>query len=265
MKTLRTALMMSLMVVSLIGCAKQKAYVSPPVPERGSDIAPPEDIEQPLSGTNTVALSNVSTSTLRSFFFKNPPNNPTNVRVVVELSPNSEGIGGEIRVQFDDNGVTRQAVLTSNHPYSNISDSSLNQWFTYNNNQVFHGIYQDSAGAVVLVVDSVLSQGDGGGSSILGGSIWFQNFGYTNAAQGPNKMCWEIQIGPYDCRTFLQGGVDQKYDKAVVNTYSSLEPTTRTLGGDATNTYNGSFGGDRPKYIKLGTFSGLLRSSAFQQ
>lgn len=264
MKTLRTALMMSLMVVSLIGCAKQKAYVSPPVPERGSDIAPPEDIEQPMNGTNTVALSNVSTSTLRNFFFKNPPNNPQNIRVIVELGSGTSNVAGEIRVQFDDNGVTRQAVLTSQHPYSGISDASLNKWFTYNGQQVFHGIYQDSAGSVVLVIDSMLSQGDGGGSAILGGSIWFQNFGYTNAAQGPNKMCWEIQIGPYDCRTFLQGGVDARYDRAVVSTTSSLEPTTRTLGGDATNTYNGSFGGDRPKYQKLGTFSGLLMSEAFQ-
>jgi hypothetical protein len=156
-------------------------------------------------------------------------------------------------------------VLKSNHPYSGVSDSSLNKWFVSNGQQVFHGIYQDTAGAIVLVVDSVLSQGDGGGSSILGGSIWFQNFGYTNAAQGPNLMCWEIRIGPYDCRTFLQGGVDAKYDKAVVAGTSSVEPTTRTLGGDATNPYGGSFSGDRPKYTKLGTFSGLLRSEAFNQ
>ncbi len=257
--------MMTLMVVSLIGCAKQKAYVAPPAPDRGSDIAPPEDVQQAAYGSKTVALTNVSTSVLRSFFFKNPPNNPQNIRAIVELSPDGTGLGGEIRVQFDDNGVTRQAVLTSNHPYSGISDTSLNQWFVSAGQQVFHGIYQDSAGAIVLVVDSVLSQGDGDGSSILGGSIWFQNFGYSNSAQGPNKMCWEIQIGPYDCRTFLQGGVDARYDKAIIDNYSSVNPTTRTLGGDATNTYNGNFGGDRPKYTKLGTFTGLLRSEAFGQ
>jgi hypothetical protein len=78
MKTLRTALMMTLMVVSLVGCAKQKAYVSPPVPDRGTDIAPPGDVAQGAFGSKTVMLDNVSTSTLRSFFFKNPPNNPTN-------------------------------------------------------------------------------------------------------------------------------------------------------------------------------------------
>ncbi len=263
MKTVRTALMMTLMVVSLIGCAKQKAYVSPPVPERGSDIAPPEDIEQPMSGTNTVALSNVSTSTLRNFFFKNPPNNPQNIRVIVELSGGTSNVSGEIRVQFDDNGVTRQAVLTSQHPYSGISDSSLNQWANFNGTQGFHGVYQDSAGAIVLTIDNSLGQGDGGGSTILSGSIWFQNFGYTNAAQGPNKMCWEIQIGPYDCRTFLKDRLDAKYDVAQIVNLSSLEPTTRTLKGDATNPYNGSFSGDRPKYTKLGTFTGLLMSEAF--
>lgn len=264
MKTLRTALTMTLMVVSLIGCAKQKAYVAPPAPGRASDIAPPEDVAQAAYGSKTVAL-NVSNTALRDFFFKNPPNNPQNVRMVVELSPNSQGIGGEIRVQFDDNGVTRQAVLSSKHPHNGLSDSSLNQWFTSNGQQVFHGIYQDSAGAIVLVVDSVLSQGDGGGSSILGGSIWFQNFGYTNVNQGQNLMCWQIRIGPYDCRTFLQGGVDARYDRAVVSTTSSVQPTTRTLGGDATNTYNGNFGGDRPQYTQLGTFSGLLRSESFGQ
>lgn len=263
MKTLNKALMMTLMVVSLIGCAKQKAYVSPPAPDRGSDIAPPEDVEQAAYGSKTVQLTGVNATTLRSFFFKNPPNNPQNIRAIVELTEDGSGIDGQISIQFDDNGVTRQAVLTSNHPRGGMSDTSLNKWFVSNGNQVFHGIYQDSAGAVVLVIDSQLGQGDGGGSAILGGSIWFQNFGYSNSPQGINKMCWEIQIGPYDCRTFLKGGMDAKYDKAIVDTYSSVYPTTRTLGGDATNTYNGSFSGDRPKYIKLGSFEGLSRSDAF--
>lgn len=263
MKTLMTALMTTLMVVSLVGCAKQKAYSPPELEDsRTNDIVPPDQVVTAQYGTNTVALNVTDTATFRKFFFKNPPNNPTNYRMVVNVSQSSGA--GSIAIQFDDNGITRQAVLTSNHPYAGISDSSLNKWFTSNGQQVFHGIYQDSAGAIVLVVDSVLSMGDGGGSSILGGSIWFQNFGYTNAAQGPNKMCWEIQIGPYDCRTFLQGGVNAKYDKAIVDTYSSVNPTTHTLGGDATNTYNGSFGGDRPAYVKLGTFGGLLRSEAFQ-
>jgi hypothetical protein len=263
MKTLKTALMMMLMVVSLIGCAKQKAYVSPeiPVDDRAEDEVPPGEEETPQYATNTVALDNVSTSTLRQFFFKNPPNNPTNIRVYVDVANDGEGYAGELKIQFDDNGITRQAVVRSQHPYSNISDASLNKWFTWNGKNSFHGIYQDAYGAVVLVVDNQLSLGDGSGSAILSGSVWFQNFGYTGASQGPQKMCWEIQIGPYDCRTFLQGGVDAKYDRAVVDTYSSLYPTTKTLGGDATSGY----GGNRPNYVKLGTFSGLLRSQAFNE
>lgn len=264
MKTLKTALLMTLLVGSLVGCAKQKAYVAPPAPdvsgERVDDVVPPGQEVQPQYGTNTVSLDSVSTVNLRKFFFKNPPNNPTNIRVFVDVANSGDGYAGEIKVQFDDNGVTRQAVLTSQHPYSGVSDASLNQWFNWNGKQSFHGIYQDSAGAVVLVIDSSLSLGDGSGSAILGGSIWFQNFGYTGAAQGPQKMCWEIQIGPYDCRTFIKG--DTRYDRAVVDTYSSLYPTTYTTGGDATTTGSA---GNRPAYTKLGTFSGLLRSVSFNE
>ena len=99
----------------------------------------------------------------------------------------------------------------------------------------------------MVVVDSVTSgnqTGDGNPTG-LGGSIWFQNFGQDGAIQGPALMCWDIQIGPFDCRTFLVGGTG---DNGVVGTTSALYPNNA--------------GDQRPAYQRLGRFLGLSQSGA---
>jgi hypothetical protein len=261
MKVMKRVMMLILaiaVVTTGTGCAKKKgsASVPPVVCDRGdcSGVVP----GLPGGGgggpgsygtASEVPLSITSLATFKDFFFQQPVYNPQNIRVGMAVGQEqSNQYGGEVWVSFEENGVTRSAVLTTYHPHgTGVSDSSKNLWFnnaatSYQN--AWHGIFQDAYGAMVVVIDSAMGLGDGDPAAVVGGSIWYQNFGYTGAPQGPEKMCWQISIGPYDCRTFLSGG--------QVVTTSSLFPTT----------YGNNSNPPRQPYRKLGSFYNMPRAEA---
>lgn len=245
-------------VTSGIGCAKAKKSAAVPAP---AATPPPGTAPPPPRGDGDTGTTNEGNEAelkieggtqlqrnqrLGELFFNDPINSPVNIRVGVSLAPQGSGYGGEVWIKFEDGGRTREASLSTYHPYSNASDTSKNIWFQFNGKTVFHGFFQDAYGAIVLVVDNAVSLGDGTPAELVGGEIWFQNFGDAWYPQGPNKMCWQIRNGdadtvPYDCRTFMNGG--------DVHTTQALYPDTHGEG--------------RPAYKRLGKFSGLLRSAAF--
>jgi hypothetical protein len=117
-------------------------------------------------------------------------------------------------------------------------ESEFNQWFMFNGKRVFHAFFQDSYGAVMLVIDNGIDLGDGGGLTIVSGSIWYKNFQVVQAVQSSEK-CWFIRSPwPYECRAFVGAG-------DVINTTSAVYPD------------NG--------YRKLGTFTGLDKPRAFNE
>lgn len=235
-----------------LGCAKEKksAAMSPAAP-----AAPPFPTTPRGDGTggvtynsSEVPLSVESRSRLAEFFFNEPVNNPTNIRIGMEVSVEGNGYGGELWIKFEDNGSAREAVLKTQHPwYSGVSDASQNQWFQAGSQTVFKGFFQDQYGAVVVVIDNTINQGDGSPSEYLGGTVYFQNFQKTvwqNPLQGPMRMCWQIERGPYDCRANL-----------VVGAKSQSSPTG-LYPVEAAADY------DTP-YKRLGSFFNMARSQAF--
>lgn len=180
-------------------------------------------------------------SALSRLFYNSRPVSATNPRINIDL----QSTGSAVTVSYVESGVLHQAVFGSINPTnSSVVDTSLNGWVSQNGGNVWKGFFQDSFGAIVLVIDKSVEQGDGTATSILGGSVWFQNFqqsNYQNPIQGPNKMCWQITAGPYDCRSFLVNN--------VINMTSSLYPTTR--GPNKTSYYE-----------KLGDFGGIDRTAA---
>lgn len=186
-------------------------------------------------------------------FFRNPPvNSVKDPYITASLTKEANGsYSGSISIGYTDSSGTREAVLSTNHPWNgSVSDSSPNVWFAWQGKQVFHGFFQDRYGAIVFVVDKQDDNGFGDGSSskTISGEIWFQNFDdsspYINPVQGPNKMCWQISLGPYDCRTFISGDGVDTYQSLYPNNYSDDKPTPVA-------------------YRKLGRFTGLDRKTAF--
>ncbi len=191
------------------------------------------------SSGSTVSLQ-LNGSALGRMFYNSKPVSPTNVRMNLDLTSNSDSV----IVSYIENGILHEAAFGTQHPTSSASNAMYNGWVSQNGQNVWKGFFQDAYGAIVLVIDKSLNAGDGTAANVLGGSIWFENFqesNYQNPVQGPLKMCWEITAGPYDCRTFIVGS-------SVVVT-SSLYPNNHGP--------NKSIG-----YEKLADFGGLDRTAS---
>ena len=192
---------------------------------------------------STVQLNNTA-STLVEMFYNSQPVSATNVRLNISTSR----VGQEAIISFVENGSLIQSALGSEHPYTRgLYNTKYNGWYTIAGNSVWKAFYQDGFGSIAIVLDGAVSQGDGQVLS-LSGSIWFQNFPQTvypespyAPAQGSEKLCWEITLGPFDCRTYIVGN--------NVDPSSSLYPNNQ-----GPNAQNG--------YQKLGDFTGLDRTAA---
>ena len=265
---MKTNALMIAAVIALVGCASEKSqnanstngvltttrcattstYCETPIDANGDGIADvptgtgtsPSTTGYDYGSTASISLNG---SALARLFYNSRPVNPTNVRININLGSVSDAI----IVSYVENGILKEAHFGTKHPNNSYSNAKFNGWVVQDGQNVWKGFFQDAFGAVVLVVDKYLSQGDGQAATILGGSLWFQNFqesSQQNPIQGPLKMCWEIYAGPYDCRSFLTGSAP-----GTVTMTSSLYPTTRGPNKSL-------------NYEKLGDFAGISRTSA---
>lgn len=246
MKALNTKLVILLASITMlgVGCSKKSSSL-----ETSTDTAVTPAVASPTgSGTGTTVTSNkvqfypVSLAEMNSYVGNRPLNNPTNIALTVSMSDKgSYRFGGTVNITYIDNGINYngvfQSCLTSNCINPNISPSygtardvgvsevAYNYWFMNNNKKVFTGYFQDKYGAIILVIDNVVNQGDGQGSATVSGEVWYMNFSQQFSTQSTLRQCWFIYAGPYDCRS------------DIANTKSSVYPTD--------------------KFRKLGTFTGL--------
>lgn len=256
-----TKILIAAVLLMSAGCAKERKEVAqaPATPVTDScrgDCVPDDDGSTPdapngtgddpadtgFSSGSTAALNlSGGTSPLTRLFYKSNPSSPTNVRINIDL----RRLSNAVIVSYIENGRAVEAHFGTIHPVSGIQNARHNGWVNQSGTSVWKGFFQDKWGAIVIVIDRTMNPGDGQQGEYVGGSIWFQNF-YAehwpyNPTQGPEKMCWEISRGPYDCRSFLVNN--------YVQMTSSLYPNNR--GPDKTTSYE-----------KLGDFDGIKVSEA---
>jgi hypothetical protein len=266
MKPLSKMMIAMALIALSVGCAKeegQQAAAVPPAATCTSNCTGGVAPTPPPGGTPIDSYASGSTAELvadaaklRTMFYNSNPNNPTNIRINIDLTRDSDsviiaytesGAGANAgKVVEAGMGVVNPCVKTGYMP-GNCSSTPNRQYNGYVNQggtNMWKGFFQDEYGAIVVVVDKFFDQGDGSGNQFASGSVWFQNFNRyypNNPYQGPLSMCWQISLGPYDCRTFLSGN--------VVNMISSKFPTNK--------------GPDNPNYYQqLGTFSGISVKNA---
>lgn len=270
------------LVVLSVGCAKKSdggGGSSDPVPTTpsttgntgtgGSDTDAARG--SGFAAGATTALTVDSAAALTSYVGTHPVNSPKDTRISVKLlDDGSNRYSGDVYISYYDNGqyytghFTAQDVQnpSSGTNYPNWKQTAYNNWFSYSGGTRFHGFFQDSYGAVMLVVDSALNQNDGAGAAEVSGSIWFKNYPNSQAMPNNNNIpCWFISMGPYDCRTLLVPG-DGEY--GIINQTSALYPTqSKFYTTKSTNPYIP----EEPArgWRRLGTFSGLNRAKAFTQ
>lgn len=236
-----------------VGCSSKKnAVATPPVSDTPIAENPTDPGAPGGGGTSgglsdgagdTVELKAVSFAMLSNYVGTHPLNNPSNLKISVDLTGDEAfKFSGSVRISYEDNGQTWTGLFESSADKNvsmdglrdnDVAESKFNHWFKKDGKLVYSGIYQDQYGSIALVIDNVIDQGDGQGSSYVSGSVYFRNFAQSKATQSPYRKCWFIYTGPYDCRT----------DTVMVK--SGLYPTTAE------------------GYRKLGTFSGLSRTKAF--
>lgn len=238
-----------------VGCAKEfkatdnTAIVTPAVVNPTYPIGAPPGQGAGSAGDNwsygnTVAFKPDSLEIFNTYVAKAPLNNPSNVKLNVNVVDVGGGrFGGQIKIAYDDAGQHYEGYFVAgtgkNESYPSMGTNNdvglyhaqYNTWF--NGGKNFSGYFQDSMGAIVLVIEDVVNQGDAQGSATVNGSIWFKNFTKSLVPQGTERYCWYIYRGPYDCRS------------TTVMDKSSPYPSDG--------------------YRRLGTFSGLSRSKAFNQ
>jgi hypothetical protein len=253
MKTLNTKMMVLLAAFSVlgVGCGDSNSFQTLSnggnTGSGGGVIVSPDDGSGTGTGTgnytNQATFTPVSFTEFNSYVAVHALNNPSNIKVTVNLTAVESGrYGGNVKISYSDAGYNYEATFSAgsgrNVKYDSLNDnntleSEFNRWFAFGGKTVFSGYFQDQYGSIVLIVDNAVNQGDGQGGGYVTGSVYYKNFAQSYATQSPYRKCWFISNGPYDCRS---GAVSNK---------TSLYPTD-----------NG--------YRKLGTFTGLSQAAAFQ-
>ncbi|MEN0057585.1 MAG: hypothetical protein AAGB31_02025 [Bdellovibrio sp.] len=240
MKTMNTKLLFLMLAFSFlgVGCGSNSGSDSSVV---GSDVITPLDGSTSGSGSNVVTFVPVSLAEFNSYVALHALNAPTNFQLSVNLTnAGSNRYGGTVKISYYDNGMQFVGTFTAgtgtNVKISGLKDNSrleaeYNHWYLVNGQYNFSGFFQDAYGAIVVVIDEYIDQGDAQGTSTASGSVYYKNFAQSYATQSPYRSCWYIYNGPYDCRS-----------SAVINKSSTVPDG----------------------YTKLGTFSGLNVTTAFQ-
>lgn len=230
-------------------------------------------------------IDSLDRAALTTYASTHPINNPKNAQISVRLFKAGDvagngGYAGTVQIGYEDNGqyyVGRFSTNDSYNPsgstssagtrYTNWHHASYNKWFTWNGKRLFHGFFEDEYGAILLIIEDNLDQGDGAGSSQVTGSIWFKNYYNSPYPRYQSKdvlPCWFITAGPYDCRTFLVKDSVNGKDGNVVTTSALLPSESQYAPGADTHPYHqGADAGPARGWRKLGTFSGLNAAQAF--
>jgi hypothetical protein len=253
-----------------VGCAKEKSrldsnavvvngFNGPTFPPSAPPGAGAGSAGDSWNYGSTVDFRPTSIEVMEDYVASHPLNNPSDFKININLQDVTGGASvkkyaGHVKIRYADNGATQEGYFQSGTGTVRTSwegrdtgkvEAEYNQWFTFNGKEAFHAFFQDRMGAIVIVIDQTLDLGDGAGSDTVAGSVWYKNFGVTNAPASPEK-CWFVRIGPMDCRTFMPGDGSSTPDAGSnIVTTSALFPS------------NG--------YKKLGTFTGLSRSKAFNE
>lgn len=161
-------------------------------------------------------------------------------RIEISLKKFGSGnYGGEVSVIYyheDREGREKESEFSSYHPkHQDLSEPSrlfnveLNKWQRFGQEdesyKAWKGFFQDSKGALVLLLKESFGEdfGDGISSYSYFGTFWVKNFptkakvpgtlisAPVNPHQGPDKLCWEITAGPYKCRASVHEENGQLY------------------------------------------------------
>jgi hypothetical protein len=159
---------------------------------------------------DTVAFVPVSWEEMNSYVGLRPLNNPSNAMININMAPVS-GLNiyaGTVRIGYTDTNQfyygefkvgDGQNQYCQNCYNNGDYEAGYNYWATINGKNTLLMYVQDQYGALIIAIDNVVNSGDGSGSAIVGGRVYYKNFAQSVNPQSPYRDCWYIYSGPYAC------------------------------------------------------------------
>lgn len=242
-------LILGLLTISMVNCSSERENLNgswgngggggvllpPPI-----DSDPINELKSGEGGTVTFVYENLDAF---SDYVGETINDPQDLKLQVDLVADGDHYSGRIAISYTNDEQFRKGTFTTGGSRKAIK---YNEWV--DNGEKFHAVFEDlldNGGGIVLVIDEVVDQGDGQGpEDLVGGSIWYKNFGQSPYPIHPRRVnaetyCWFVSLGPYDCRPWPSG-------KGMLADRSG-DPSSKS------------------GYKLLGTFSGLSQEEAFNQ
>jgi len=216
---MNTALMLKVSLVGLVasmivGCGSSKKLSSATPSSAAATTTTTTTTPQTTWPTSvsgeTVALVPVSYERLNSYVAIRPLNNPSDVRININLSKISgtQFYAGKIQIGYNDNGQFYYGSFSAgegrNQNCSNCRDNGLyeaapNFWSTINGVQTFMAYVQDQYGALIIVMEPETVGADGEAGGLLKGRVYYRNFATNLYPQSSYRKCWYIYSGAYSC------------------------------------------------------------------
>jgi len=149
-------------------------------------------------------------------------NNPKNLRVTLNVfnvadsgKPAQYGdVGGGFKITYEEaiTGTVRtvSGVFSAG---SSIDDTKYNKYYNTGGVQKLKLFFQDNLGAIIVSIEPInVNDLD----TKYKGRVYFRNFDFGLCANPPPympaqcnvqapKKCWNISLGPYDCRAYMSG------------------------------------------------------------
>ncbi|MBY0453044.1 MAG: hypothetical protein K2P92_08415 [Bdellovibrionaceae bacterium] len=257
---MKKLILISAMALGLIGVGCSKTSSNSNSNNNVTATPPPVVIDPnaPTDGSgsggtgsgNTVAFKPANMEAMRQYVLPGAPyvalNNPTDIKISLNLEQSASGrYGGYITISYMDNGVQSTGILTAGsgrNPtikggYDNDRlQADYNYWFTFENQLVFTGFFEDQFGSITIALTPDEPIGGGNDAEPLTvpykGSIYFKNFKNTSGQfvvkNQPYRPCWFIYNGVFDCRSNviqtkcgLEPGVDAGY--TLLGTFTNVD------------------------------------------
>ncbi len=233
---------LALVMLMNIGCAmesKSGTATAPvlDIPPDGSPYVPPGDGpgQNPGNKWGSTAPVTIDSSSVMNQFHRNILNDPQNINLNLNMVKTSGGtFGGTATITYTDGPYLYTTYFTAGN---SAEATQYNRTFSYDGKTVWHAVFEDFAGGLVIVIDEIVDLGDGqGAQDLVSGTIWFKNFPPVTGPHPPT-YCWFVyhKAGVYDCRPWPSG--------KGMNTYADKNPGAG--------------------YVKLGSFSDLSIKKAF--
>lgn len=171
-------------------------------------------------------------------------NNISDPKININLNRTLSGnYGGTATIYYyEDSPTSDEKIFRGGTFYSGEQNSDVvyNNYVEHNGEDYFKAFFEDREGALIIVAHEIDDVG------IWGGRVYFKNFKcgrkIWEPACNPHQpnRCWNIKIGPYECRDFLED---------AFNPYSHINTTIRKFPS---------------RYTFIGTFEGIDPQSAFR-